>query len=639
MSIEVVAPPTGDAGRIVRSGQRFGVRLNQIIVTQAAVVAVLIGAIQGGSALVVAVISAVGLLALTWVRVRGRWAFGWLSTMLRFIARTRSARIDGPAAVLRFAAPRTLMTTADLAGTPAAVLADDFGLTLLLEIGDPSGEAPPLPSLATLLPATDQDQPPTQIQLVLTGVPAPPGRPGTGPAESSYRALCEGSSLGHHSAVLAVRVLRTGGWTEEELRRGLLGLGRRLTRRLASLPVRPLDHATAMRAIAELAHAGNPGDAREAWSGLRLGGLTQATFRCRPRPGEALPGHLVARLLHLPAAATTVAVTSELPSGRVTSLLVRLAATDATALSTTVQALHRLLAAEGFRMRRWDGAHLPGLTATLPLGGWAESGDSFDGSDLPAVPAGLMVGRNRQGRSVQARLFRPAPTLVLLVGGLPGAQLLAFRAIAAGARVLVRSTRPQAWEPFVRGAAAPGKSITVMPPNRLLDIPAGSPLRPTLTIVDTGRAETAHPVFDEPPSAGSSVSGEPPSDVSGDPLSAASGDPLFAASGDPLSAASGDPLSAADRWQTTLVVRDALGTGDLDLATRADLLVLQVLDPAEAALLGEALHLGATTTYLTRMRPDMIALVNRRTVRWATLAQTQIEAALVGEARRPLIRI
>jgi hypothetical protein len=298
-------------------------------------------------------------------------------------------------------------------------------------------------------------------------------------------------------------------------------------------------------------------------------------------------------------------------------------------------------------MRRWDGAHLPGLTATLPLGGWAESGDSFDGSDLPAVPAGLMVGRNRQGHSVQARLFRPAPTLVLLVGGLPGAQLLAFRAIAAGARVLVRSTRPQAWEPFVRGAAAPGKSITVMPPNRLLDIPAGSPLRPTLTIVDTGRAETAHPVSGEPRSAGSSVSGDPPSDVSGeplfaasgDPLSAASGDPLSAASGDPLSAASGDPLSAADRWQTTLVVRDAFGTGDLDMATRADLLVLQVLDPAEAALLGEALQLGATTTYLTRMRPDMIALVNRRTVRWATLAQTQIEAALVGEARRPVIGI
>jgi hypothetical protein len=166
--------------------------------------------------------------------------------------------------------------------------------------------------------------------------------------------------------------------------------------------------------------------------------------------------------------------------------------------------------------------------------------------------------------------------------------------MARGARIVVFSTRPQAWDPFVRGAATPGASITVMPPNRF-DIPAGSPLHPTLTIVDTGPANTR------------------------------------GGNTQPHNGAGAEP---DDRWQTTLIVRDEILAADLDSVAQADLLVLQVLDPAEAALLGGALHLGDAADYLTRMRPDMIALVDRSAVRWAALAQTQIEAALIGDARR-----
>src|SRR6185295_15081733 len=87
---------------------------------------------------------------------------------------------------------------------------------------------------------------------------------------------------------------------------------------------------------------------------------------------------------------------------------------------------------------------------------------------------------------VVARLFRPEQTRVLLVGGVRCAQLVALRAMALGARVVVQTARPQAWEPFVRGAVPPGESIAVVAPARAIEISAGTALRPLLIVVDVG---------------------------------------------------------------------------------------------------------------------------------------------------------
>ena len=76
-----------------------------------------------------------------------------------------------------------------------------------------------------------------------------------------------------------VRVLRAEGWTEEDLRRALSGLVRKLPRRLGEVPARPLGEAAAVRVIGELAHDDGVGSAQETWPGLRVGGLAQATFR------------------------------------------------------------------------------------------------------------------------------------------------------------------------------------------------------------------------------------------------------------------------------------------------------------------------------------------------------------------------
>jgi len=164
------------------------------------------------------------------------------------------------------------------------------------------------------------------------------------------------------------------------------------------------------------------------------------------------------------------------------------------------------------------------------------------------------------------------------------AQLIALRAMALGARVVVQTARPQAWSRFVRGAALPGESIAVIPPGRVVEIPAGSELRPLLVVVDVG----------------------------------------------PVSA---DTCQGAG-FQATLVVRDEFSPADADVATRADLLVLQPLAPDEAALVGAKLGLGEAAQWLTRIRVDMVAVINRRAVRWAVLAQTPIEAQLIGPPDR-----
>jgi type VII secretion protein EccE len=592
--------------RPVRRGRIFGIRAGQILGTQVAAAAVLIGALNGTITLAAAVAVAIVLLAFTWLRMRGRWAFEWLGIAMRYGGRRHVMPIDSPTAVLEFAAPGARVEHADLGGDQAAVIVDGPGMVALLELGDPTGllveDLPALPSPRSLLPAAAAEHPPVRIQLLLTGAPAPAVRSGSGTPATSYRQLSEGRLLGHSRALLAVRVLRAEGWTEDDLRRALSGLVRKMPRRLGDVPARPLGEAATVRVISELAHDDGVGPAMEGWAGLRIGGLPQATFRLDRWPDLRIETsrRLVSRMLALPAAATTVTLTAgphpEVGGPAPVDLTVRLAAHDAAGLGMAVQAMRKLLAGERAHVRRLDGEHHDGLVATLPLGGGRMPGVPgrpvdralpaavVDGLDLPVGTSGLMLGSNRHGQPVIARLFRSEQTRALLVGGVRCAQLLALRAMALGARVVVQTARPQAWEPFVRGAAVPGESIAVVPPGRQIEIPPGSALHPLLVVVDVGPVGA-----DTRPGAG---------------------------------------------WQAALVVRDDFSPADVDVASRADLLLLQPLRPEEANLVGAALGLGDAAQWLTRIRPDMLGLVNRRAVRWAALAQTSIEHQLIGVATR-----
>ncbi len=193
---------------------------------------------------------------------------------------------------------------------------DSQGFTAVLELGDPGGllveDAPVLPSPAALLPPPSSEMPPVRIQLLLSGFPAPALRAGAGTPANSYRQLTEGRLLGHGRAVLAVRVLRAEGWTDHDLRIALSGLVRKLPRRLGGVPARALGEAAALRVIGEMAHDDGVGTAQETWPGLLVGGLAQATFRLQRWPDLRLETaqRLVGRMLALPAAATTIALTA-----------------------------------------------------------------------------------------------------------------------------------------------------------------------------------------------------------------------------------------------------------------------------------------------------------------------------------------
>ncbi|MEK8108508.1 hypothetical protein NKG94_33215 [Micromonospora sp. M12] len=198
-----------------------------------------------------------------------------------------------------------------------------------------------------------------------------PGAGGT--VGTSYRQLTDGRLAGRERAVVAIRVLRVDGWSEEDLRRALAGTVRRIVRRLGTLAARPLGVPAALRVLAELAHHdGEP--VRESWPAIRSGSLVQATFRLIEWPDADATGarRLVPRLLALPATATTVSISSgPSPStGAVdvpTELTVRLATGTATDLAAATEALIRLVTDLGGKLRRLDGAHLSGLAATLPL--------------------------------------------------------------------------------------------------------------------------------------------------------------------------------------------------------------------------------------------------------------------------------
>lgn len=601
-TVDRVVPPqrSGPVSHPAR-GRPVGVLTGQLVASQTALALLLAAVGRGPSATVLAGLAAAALALGAWVRIRRRWLFEWLAVALGHLTRRR---VLGPAAgateLLDLAAPTTQVQSAQVDGVDAAVVCDEFGAVVVLELGDPAellndfGHA--LPAPVRLLPTTGDQLPPVRVQLLLTGMPAPVAGIGGATAATSYRQLTDGLLLGQERAILAIRALRGAGWSDDELVRALSSMVRKVRRRLAPAPARLLDERATLRAVVETALHDDGQPIRGSWSVLHLGGLSQATFRLERWPDpQAAPStrRLVPRLLALPATATTISISAGPTTDRGTErveadLTVRLAAPGPAALAESTKALHRLLDAEGIRARRLDGEHLDGLAATLPLARLTgvprtAKADVLAGFDLPVGTAGLMLGTNRQGEPLAARLFRAAPTRVMLVGGLPAAQLLVLRAMALGARVLVQTVRSPAWEPFVRGASSPGDVITVGPPGRPAG-PPGTPTQPLLLVVDAGSV-----AVDRQPGPG---------------------------------------------WQATLVVRDQLTPADVGVLARVDLALLQPLRPDEATLAGTALGLGESAQLLTRIRSDMIAVVNRRALRWALLAATPIETQLVGPPTR-----
>ncbi|OZC99238.1 type VII secretion protein EccE [Rhodococcus sp. 06-235-1A] len=76
---------------------------------------------------------------------------------------------------------------------------------------------------------------------------------------------------------------------------------------------------------------------------------------------------------------------------------------------------------------------------------------------LPVTGCGQLLGSDAGGNGVAARLFGPGIARVRIAGELYLAQQVLFRAIATGARVLVRTDRPHAWRSLLDAIGAPDR--------------------------------------------------------------------------------------------------------------------------------------------------------------------------------------
>ncbi|MEV4507588.1 type VII secretion protein EccE [Dactylosporangium sp. NPDC049525] len=566
---------------------------------------------------------ALALLVLAWT-VHPAWALAAavpLGLQVRPPRRRGSSPADAGllatgAGLLAVIRPGAVMTPVDIDGVDVGVLEDADGLAATIRVGDLTdllGDAlPPIPPLSALLPPPAPDLPEARIQLLVSATAAPDPGAGATPCATSYRQLTDGRGLAHLQVLLSLRIRRAGGYQREDLERSLIAAIRRACRLLgkAGLPARPLSPPSALAALADAAGHRPDRPVRETRRGLEVGGLPQAVFRLRRWPQD---GPLADRLLTLPCSAVTVALTAT--GGEDTcraELTIRLAAPTPTALDHATAALHQLAAGLGAEVARLDGAPLDALAATLPLGGGAPAGAAalagllagrddltLDGTDAPHVTTahlaaleptaggdGLMLGVNRHGTPVVIRPFRAEPTRAVLIGGLRCAEMLTLRALALGAHVTVQSTRPDAWSSFLRGLG--DEPVTLLPAGRPADPPPATALDPQLLVIDTGP-------------------------VDGGPT----------------------PTVAESAWRAILVVRDDLTTADADLLTRADLVLLQPLTPAEAVIATEVLGLTESASWLTRIAPEMLGIVvSRRTVRWAHLSPTPVELQLTGGPAR-----
>ncbi|HEV7710525.1 MAG TPA: hypothetical protein VGP16_20185 [Asanoa sp.] len=199
------------------------------------------------------------------------------------------------------------------------------------------------------------------------------------------------------------------------------------------------------------------------------------------------------------------------------------------------------------------------------------------------------------------------------MGGLRTAQLFVIRALALGALVDVRTRRWAAWSGFADEVTAPTRNIIVTPdvaaiPDWATPSPGGgaptaarpgTPLRPTLTIIDAATRTLG----------------------AAQRLPQAS-DPATERHVDRGGATPGNSA----RWHAVVTVRDELTSADTGLLTAADLVMIQTLRPDEANLVADTFGLADAAGHLTGLGDEMVALVGSdQPLRWARLATTPIE--------------
>ena len=103
---------------------------------------------------------------------------------------------------------------------------------------------------------------------------------------------------------------------------------------------------------------------------------------------------------------------------------------------------------------------------------------------------GMVLGSGPHGEPLTVSALRPAPTRVVVVGGLYLARQVALRAMATGAWVIVATGRPAAWQALAKaaGVGPDGRPVPIVQVRRLapVELPRASEDGPLLVVHDGG---------------------------------------------------------------------------------------------------------------------------------------------------------
>jgi hypothetical protein len=211
--------------------------------------------------------------------------------------------------------------------------------------------------------------------------------------------------------------------------------------------------------------------------------------------------------------------------------------------------------------------------------------NELDALAFPLGDDGVVVGTDPRNQPAVLGLFRARAMDSILIGGLYLAQLLALRATAIGARVVVETARPEVWGPVAQNAGG-GRQVVAVVPVRRVGALGASAASPVLLIRDCGAL---------PPRTSVQKSS----------------------------------------WQTTLTLLPYLDPGFAGHLLSADLVAVQQVSPQEAQLAARLLRLSSEDVKaLPTLLPELTLWCARGGRQYVYSAPTQLEVGLLGAARR-----
>jgi len=203
---------------------------------------------------------------------------------------------------------------------------------------------------------------------------------------------------------------------------------------------------------------------------------------------------------------------------------------------------------------------------------------------------GMVLGSGLQGEPLTMSALRPAPTRIVLVGGLYLARQVALRAMAVGAWVVIATGRPAAWQALQKaaGTGPDGRPAPIVQIRRLspVELPRPSEDGPLLVVHDGG--PTPQELF--PPRS---------------------------------------------PWQTTVYVLPYMHPQAGATANAADLVLLQRLPVGQAQLAARIWRLPPPMVHqLTTLADEQVVALGRNLWKPFRLVTTAREQQILGPVRR-----